>query len=211
MLIPDPDRHYPSAWAKYNGKHTLYLIPPQFPNPTETYRFGARYRAAKAYKGAQFEAYSDGATARGYSSLLALVLAFSAFEYFYKEVLRLDVPGINKLFREEHSVRMLQYQNEFGFIVRSAESDLLFRTIRSHLNHRLQVSIDEMLSGKDVNLIRVLAALRHAFVHGHLTPGIAKLPASVVTDLCRFGYVFLMDMMDQEFTRRIEWEVDRPE
>lgn len=200
-------RHYPTDWSKYEGKHLGYFIPPQFMNPTETYRFGARYRAAKAYKGSKFAGYSSGDTAKGYTALVALMLAFSAFEYFYKEVLNLDVPGMTKLLNDEHKSFIVDRETDFDVFIKTADAELLFKTIRRHLNKAHQISIDKMLSETETNLIRVLAAIRHAFIHGHLTPNIKGVEPTTVIELCRFGYSFLMDAMDIEFSRRINWMV----
>jgi hypothetical protein len=205
LIIPNPYRHYPTEWSKYNGNHSAYMTSPQFMRPTATYRFGARFRAANAYTGSKFSGYSSRETARGYTALVAFTLAFSAFEYFYKEVLELDVPELDKLLWSKHRKKMDWYQLEFENLVQSPETDALFKAIRPHVDSRHQKSIDEMVSGTDVILIRVLAAIRHAFVHGHLTPNMGKLPPDTVTELCKFGYNFLMDVMDREFSRRINY------
>ncbi len=201
--------NYPTDWAKYDGQHMKYLLPPELPRPTETYRFGARFRAAKAYRGAEFEGYSDPATARGYSALMGFVLAFSAFEYFYKEVLALHVPAMLKQLRRDHFSKMDGFQNEFEFLVKSPDTDKLFSEIYPHLDKRHQKSIDAMLSGKDVNLIRVFAAIRHAFVHEHLTQNMGAVEPVTVIELCRFGYRFFMEMMDKQFSARLSWVMPR--
>lgn len=210
MKIPDPWEGYPTEWSKYDGKHMKYMLPPELPRPTETYRFGARYRAAKMYRGAKLEGYSDPATAQGYSALLGFVLAFSAFEYFYKEVLSQNVPGILKQLRRDHIKEMTTFQNEFEFLVKSPDTNLLFRKIYPHVHKIYQKSIDEMLAGKDANLIRVFAAIRHAFIHGHLTPNMGKVEPITVIELCRFGYRFFMEMMDKQFSARLNWVMPPP-
>jgi len=175
-------------------------------DPTATYRFGARYRAAKAYRGADFDEYSDRDTATGYSCLMGLVLAFSAFEYFYKKALSLDVPGMTKLLEDEHVPLMHSTELAFDTLIKIPDAKLLFQTIRPHLDSRHQKSIDKMLAGTDTNLIRIFAAIRHAFIHGHLTPNIKGVEPSTVIELCRFGFGFLMEAMDDEFSRRINWK-----
>ncbi|MDX1488096.1 MAG: hypothetical protein R3268_07850 [Acidiferrobacterales bacterium] len=211
MKIPDPWEGYPTEWSKYQGNHTKYLLPPELPRPTETYRWGARYRAAKVYKGSKFDGYSSRDTAKGYSALVALMLAFSAFEYFYKEVLNLNVPDFLAQLHSDHPTEMNDFQDEFEFIVKSPETDQLFKEIYPHLDKRHQKSIDDMLSGKDANLIRVFAAIRHAFIHGHLTPNMGDVEPETVIDLCRFGYRFMMTITDLQFSGRLNWVMPPPE
>ena len=136
---------------------------------------------------------------------MALVLAFSAFEYFYKAVLGLNVPDMNDLLWDEYPGDMLTFRGGFEFLIQSPETDQLFRKIHPHVNPTHQKSIDDMLAGSIPNLIRIFAALRHAFIHGHLTPGMGGAQPTTVIELCEFAFTFLMDMMDKELSRRIHW------
>ena len=209
-LILTAYKNYPTEWPKYADNHLSYLIPPQFEDPTATYRWGARYRAAKAYRGAEFDDYSDRETAEGYSCLLGFSLAFSAFEYFHVQVLGLNVPEMTMLLEDTNVPHMSSMTVAFEKLIMTPETDLLFKTIHPHLDGRHQKSIDKMLAGTETNLIRIFAAIRHAFVHGHLTPNMGKCPPSTVSDLCRFGFQFLMEAMDGEFSRRINWSLGDP-
>ena len=189
-IIANPYERYPTGWSRFSGNHLQYNAPPMFPNATATYRFGARFRAAKAFRGATLDGYADAATARGYSALLGMVLAFSAFEYFHKQVLVIDVPALENLLWSEHGGDMTNYQQIFEHFVQSHESDLLLRGIRPHVNQTHQNSIDEVLSGGPPNLIRIIAVIRHAFVHGHLTPNMQGVPPATVIELCEFATDF---------------------
>jgi|GEM_PF-6248688 len=210
LITLNPYKDYPTDWRKYQGNHTKYLLPPELPRPTETYRFGARYRAAKSYKGSKFDGYTSRDTAKGYSALVAMMLAFSAFEYFHKQALNLNVPDFLKQLNSDHPTEMTNFQDDLETLAKDADIDKLFRAIHPHLDGRHQKSIDDLLSGKDVNLIRAFAAVRHAFIHGHLTPNMKEVDPTTVIELCRLGYRFMMTMMDIQFSARLNWTMPPP-
>ncbi len=203
MKTPDPYANYPTDWFAYQTAKSACALSADFPRYALVNRFGARFRAARAYRGSTFEGYASGDTATGYNALVALILAFSAFEYLYKVVLGLNVPDMLSLLEAEHGTTVTDAKAEFAVIGKSEDALQLFDDLRPHLDNRHQASINDVLSGRGVNLIRILAAIRHAFVHGHLTPNMGGVSPTTVIELSLFGFEFLMLVMDKEFSRLV--------
>src|SRR5438105_88033 len=77
MIVPNPNRNYPPRWATFDSLSGLAQT--VFTSSADVYRFGARYRLARAFRGLDLEDYS-GPTANGYSALTRLAFTYSAFE-----------------------------------------------------------------------------------------------------------------------------------
>ena len=141
-------------------------------------RFAARYRAAKAFVSTEFDGLSA-TTSEGYSALIKLLLAYSAFEHLLR-CIGIKLSLTNKLLSDEERDKALGRLRVLG------GNFEFFSTLRTHLDdRRFTRQIDEFLAGGQCNIIYLAAGVRHAFAHGQLTASPASCPPQSVATCCR--------------------------
>jgi hypothetical protein len=159
-------------------------------------RFAARYRAAKCFSRVEFEELTA-ATADGYSSLVQLLLSYSAFEHFLR--------CIGTTLKQSHA--LLRDAERDGALVklRSLQGQAaLFSNLHQHLGPQYQRQVDAHLKNGACNPFYLAAGIRHAFAHGILTASPGNIPQQSVATVCRFLSRVLFRVMDREFGSRMD-------
>lgn len=197
MQVPSPFRSYPPGWATFDAFA-------QAPGPTyfrlhgsvaDVNRFAARYRAAKCFRGIEFDELTS-SIAQGYEALVQLLLTYSAFEHFMR-CLGTRLQASHTLLADAErdrtlaNLRRLQGQRE------------LFAVLRQHLDPPYQRQVDVHLRNGACNPLYLAAGIRHAFAHGKLAAAPVGIPESAVATVSRFFCRVLMRIMDREFSQRV--------
>lgn len=159
-------------------------------------RFAARYRAARSLMSIELQGFSDSIQA-GYTSLVRLLLTWSAFEYL---LLSIGVPkksASSLLSPEEHQAIISELRSFGGH-------GSLFNAVKVCVERRYRSEIEKFLGGQPCDALMLAAAIRHAFAHGHLAPSAGGTDADVTNKVCVVLSKYLFRLMDTEFSRRIE-------
>lgn len=166
-------------------------------NAGEVNRFAARYRAAKCFSHAEFASLSA-PTRDGYSSLIRLLLTYSAFEHFLR-CIGTDLRYTSTLLADEERDRALDRLRALN------GSQEFFVAVRTHLDQRNYTrQFDDFIAGSTCNLFYLAGGVRHAFAHGQLTASPATCPPESVATCSRFLVNLLVRIMDREFRRRMD-------
>lgn len=203
MKIKATDKvNYPPRWKDYEAN-----VPSGFPymgfgkdtTVGDVNRFGARYRAAKSFKHADFAVLSD-STAHGYTALIKLLLCYSAFEHL------LGCLGWRQ--KDSEGAIPAGEQDRVMEKLRGIEGhEKFFGAAADHLGGD-KGFVEDYLAGKSVNPAALAGAIRHAFAHGKLTPGSGGNDGACPG--CCFVLVkFLGVFMDREFVARVS-KLDNP-
>lgn len=192
MLIKKiPTPHYPTGWIDAAGNGNIA-------------RFGARFRAAKAFQGIVFAEGMSKDTGHGYSMMTYTFLAYTAFEAFSRafgigaDKKRRQIEG--QYAKEElyERVRQLSAKNAAGgflnFVKDADEklSDECKRNIEATFKDKKQ----------DFLLIPIAEAVRHSFAHGRVTPNAWNSNCESVAELCKLLADLLVEIMDSEYSPR---------
>ncbi|WP_162435057.1 hypothetical protein [Pseudoxanthomonas koreensis] len=160
-------------------------------------RFAARYRAAKSFNRAEFD-HLSAPTRDGYSTLIRLLLTYSAFEHFLR-CIGTEIRHTSTLLTES------ERDTALGRLRALNGSQEFFSAVRSHLDQRNYTrQFDEFLAGNTCNLFYLAGGVRHAFAHGQLTASPATCPPESVATCSRFLVNLLVRIMDREFKRRMD-------
>ena len=178
-IAPDPNAGYPPGWEVFD--HYVSIAGAGAfgfaGEPIDINRFAARYRASSSFNWIAFENLTA-STARGYSELCNLLLAYSAFEYYLK-ALGLTIGNSDALITSAERTRCLAQIRAFdghrGY----------FRFIHPHCSKSLKHQLDLYLAPRVCNPFCLAAAARHAFAHGVLTPNPTAVAPGVVEILAR--------------------------
>ncbi len=158
-------------------------------------RLKARYRLAGSLKSVALEGYSD-STSQGYSALLRIHLTYSAAEK-YGSLFASGSPSL--LLNNPESGALLHK------ILSSPSHTSAFRLVQKRLTN---VNLSARLEEADRTLADVLAAFRHTFVHGELSPG-AKDDGSpavyrLVLRVANLACPFVLTRIDEDLSERVE-------
>lgn len=165
-------------------------------NAADVNRFAARYRAAKCFQHIEFEELTA-TTAAGYSSLMKLLLVYSAFEHLLR-CIGLELKASHTLLTETERDRALV--NLRGL----QGQERLFDTLRQHLDPPYRRQVEAHLKEEACNVFYLAASIRHAFAHGLLTATPGNAPQQTVSTVCGFLCRALVRVMDREFLGRME-------
>ena len=161
-------------------------------------RFCSRYRVAKSFKGVILEDFNH-KTVEGYNALFKLFLAWSAFEQFLKLMgLPQNHTEIKQLFDEYDATTLCNKIKQYD------KKDNFYLFLLSQVNGSHRVEIEKLLKGKALNSSYLASAIRHIFAHGQLTPHANKSRPRNVMRICDAISEFLLQIMDAEFTKRID-------
>jgi hypothetical protein len=163
-------------------------------------RFAARFRAATSFRGVTLEGYSA-ATASGYSALCRVLFVWSAFESFL-HICRLDQRTAGPLLDEHGAL------DTIATIRRADDGDIFYRFIYDRVNATHQRELDNFFRDDPFNTAYLASAIRHIFAHGWLTPNANQVPPDAVTTVCNSLCNFLIQVMDQEFGKRVAAGLD---
>lgn len=161
------------------------------------YRFANRFRMAVRFRGISLEDFGD-ETEAGYSALTRVFLVWSVFERYselagdpppYRQLLSL-VPRIELAKLADHIALADPEKRLFDFLYeQSLEQNRGF--------------LDRYRDGDRRGVIFYAAAIRHIYVHGHLTAHPNKCPAESVASICDALSEFLLALMRDDFARRL--------
>jgi hypothetical protein len=159
-------------------------------------RVQARYRLARSCQGINLEGYNPN-TAKAYSELFRLFLAYSAFEQFLT-LYRIPFYEIEGRFAGH------AYANTSEAIRQADPNGRLLDFLHAELDsapHKTRIR--EFQAGGNNNPVVVAAALRHLFAHGKLGPNANKSYPVAVGRISERLCGFLLDFMDMEFAQSL--------
>ena len=189
---------YPTSWKRYCDA-VGHVEPSQYgfnADNADINRWAARYRAARAFRGVVLEGYSD-STNGGYSGFCQVFFTWSAFERFLS-LTGLDQSRSAGLFTSDDSERI-------GAQVAELDSDgRLYNFIHARCNRPNQEELQKWKNAEPHNFTYLVSAIRHVFVHGYLTPHADGAIPGNNTEICNLVSDHVLDVMDWEFTQRIE-------
>lgn len=171
-------------------------------------RFANRYRLAKSFQGVHLDGYRED-TIMGYDGLMRAFLAWSAFEqYALLEECQTNRGGVD--YDQVESLLQSYNYTELAKVYLANDTDGHFVAfLHKHGNWKLKQELDPyLLKGKAWGtmppLSRLLSAVRHIFAHGMLTPNAHHLGGPTIKAITDEIVEFLLRVMDQEFSARIE-------
>lgn len=200
MIISAPKHHYPTAYRDFekhvehtNGQPSLLGYPC---TAAVGYRFCNRYRIAKSFKSIELEGYSQN-TVDGYSGLFRAFLAFSAYELFW-EVIGESQHSIPPTMDKERCRLLWKHFEEhdpdgvfLGFLIEK-------------VNDSLRGRLKALKNGDTLQVVYLVAAVRHIFGHGHLSAQPKGSDPSKIAEACNLLFDFIVEYMDQRFTALVE-------
>ena len=164
----------------------------------EFYRFVNRYRMALRFRGVKLEGFGA-ETEKGYSALTRIFLSYSVFERYA------GLAGIWQPYRpffNNVSPRELKALAEL--IKRNDPQRKLFDFLRQLLKEDLhKQSLDRFQEGNVWQTIYYASALRHLYVHGHLTAFTQGVPAENIAMICNEISRSLLHWIKCDFERRV--------
>lgn len=168
-------------------------------------KLDARYRAATAFKGVNWnESLTVG---HGYSELLGLTLAYSAFEFMRDEVFNLPRPDKKPGARKDFYLTLDQ---EIAARGRAAYDEHLSGIpLRDVLCKQVSPPLAAQLGREErsVDMYYMAEAIRHAFVHGHLAPSGQSIDPDRLASYCRELRCNVIRSIDNKVTESvvIDW------
>lgn len=189
---------YPTSWIKYDDA-APYVDPKAYgfsASVADINRWGARFRSARAFKGLELEGYSQAVQA-GYSALCRVVFTWSAFERFLP-IVGFTQDTCSPLFASPasaavaHQVAQLDAERRFYGFVHS----------RANTTHKTELSLWQ--NNDPYNFTYLVSAIRHIFAHGYLTPSVEGMDPADCCRICDLLCDHLLEIMDNEFTRKVE-------
>ena len=150
--------NYPTSYATFRKQQE---IEKDSTVRTRLYRFAYRYRLAKSFQA--IKADGIGKTLVGYSAMMKLYLAYSAYDELVTVARDIKVLKISKVW-QNHVV-------EGNLAARLRKSEKLKNyLINFSIDIGLQAALKDMYDGKTDNIAQVCGAIRHLFAHGDITP-----------------------------------------
>lgn len=197
-IVLDPNAGYPPRWGVFDRYVTIASCAAfGFAGTSgDVNRFAARYRAARSFSRVEFDNLTA-TTARGYSELCNLLLAYSAFEYYLKAV-GLTLGNSDTLISVSERAKTLAQ-------IRSLQGDIAyFQFVYPLCGKGLKYQLNLYFASRVCNPYCLVAAARHAFVHGALTPNPASLESGVVEVITRLLRKVVMRTMERDFEHRMQ-------
>lgn len=164
----------------------------------EFYRFVNRYRMAVRFKGVKLDGFGP-ETEKGYSALTRIFLSYSVFERytalagiwqpykpFFKYVPPRELSGLGEIIKRNDPKRKL-----FDFLRQLLKEDL----------HKQ--SLERFQAGEIWQTIYYASALRHMYVHGHLTASPQGVPPENIAMICNEVSRSLLHWIKCDFARRL--------
>lgn len=172
-----------------------------FQKPTDVVnRFIARFRLAKEFKEIKFDTYTSD-TAIGYNSLVKVFLAYSAFEQFL-EIMGKDRSSVNSILIQYNSTKHINY------ILREDKNKRFYDFLCTHLDKKRtdqkeEKKLTKVYNKSSDNIIYIASSIRHIFAHGLLSPSANRCKPETVKNICDCIFNFLIEVMDKEFSKKI--------
>jgi hypothetical protein len=165
--------------------------------PVYIVEFESRFRLAKSFEGLQLKDYTEHTTA-GYNAFVLLFLTHSVLERYFK-INNIKIGDLDLLL-EPYNPQ--QIASEFTNWDKDRK---LYVFIYARLKNKdLQKKFALVYDGKSNNVAYLSAAIRHIFVHGHLTANVNRInPKHLYRESVRLSD-FLLAFMDAEFTKKVK-------
>lgn len=160
--------------------------------------FANRMRLARSFGGIDLEGYSE-TTVLGYQGFLRVFLTHSALECFMR--INFASTNIDNLGPSIEGFHPEAVHKEF---IEKDKKGLLFNFLYEKVENRLKPKLSDFRDGKNTNVGYLSASIRHIFAHGHLTAHTAGINPRNIDTICTSVSVFLIDYMDNEFTKKID-------
>jgi hypothetical protein len=186
-------------------------------------RFYSRFAMANGFRGIVFDGYSP-SSVRGYSALLRLQLAYSAFDVFVKAVNSFESQlGRKKkeiyeytLINIELAEQLKQRHQLITYLMRMCTSPSIVRRMHLFIGDVPLINDDEKLSekllkvkndiakGKEVEIVKgdilfIAASLRHGVAHGDMSLHSVGVEKSSVVRLIDLLTKQVLDLCEKEF------------
>jgi len=159
----------------------------------EFYRFANRYRMAVRFTGIQLEGFGEN-TERGYSALTRTV-----FERYT------DLAGIHCPYAPFFAyVPKIELSKLANLIDRADPNYKLFDHLRSQSLPQNQDQLERFRSGDRHAVVFYASAIRHIYVHGHLTAHPNGCTSENVETICHAISDFLIRGIRDDFSRRLK-------
>lgn len=161
------------------------------------YRFVNRYRMAQQFRGIQLEGFEQ-PTEDGYSSLTRVFLVWSVFERYTE--LAGDHPPYKQLLS---LVPKLEFNKLADHIECHDREHRLYDFLHGQsLDHNLRY-LERYRNGDRRGVVFYAAAIRHIYVHGHLTAHPNGCSADDLQEICNGLADFLLTLIQSDFSRRL--------
>lgn len=157
-------------------------------------------RVARSFRGIQLDGYTD-STTLGYNAFFQVFLTHGALEC-YTQLIGADpvygamIADAFQRYDPEPVIQTLLCNDADGRLCSFISSKLKSRTLKDiiHASQR----------GESTNIAGLSAAIRHIFARGELTAHANRINPRRAHVICMNISNFLLDFMDQEFTRQID-------
>lgn len=165
----------------------------------EFYRFAHRYRMALRFRSVELEGFGS-ETRKGYSGLTRIFLAWSVFERY------IGLARIRHPYREFFEGVKQSEVTSLGETIKRRDPDRkLYKFLRAFLiEEKHKNALDRFQEGNVWKVIYYASALRHAYVHCHLTAFAQGIAAEDVAMICNESSVRILHWIKADFARRLE-------
>jgi len=161
------------------------------------YRFANRFRMAARFRGITLEDFGD-ETEEGYSALTRVFFAWSVFERYA------DLAGDPPPYRALLSlVPKIEFAKLADHIERHDPEHRLFEFLHGQSLEQNRWPLDRYRNGDRRGVVFYAAAIRHIYVHGHLTAHPNRCDAQNVVTICDALADFILGLIRDDFARRL--------
>ena len=162
------------------------------------YRFANRYRMAKQFRGISLDTFTE-PTQDGYSALTRVFLVWSVFERYAD--LADNPPPYSQLLS---MIPRLELNILADRIERNDSEHKLYQFLHEQSLEHNRRYLERYRDGDRRGVIFYAAAIRHIYVHGHLTAHPNKCEADNVRTICDTLSEFLLELIRKDFSRRVK-------
>lgn len=163
------------------------------------YRFANRYRMALCFRGVELDGFGA-ETQKGYGALTRIFLTWSVFERYT------GLAGIHHPYSKFfHYVPKREVSLLAETIKRNDPERRLFKFLRQLLrDEQHRDSLDRFQAGDGWAVVYYASALRHMYVHGHLTAHAQGCTGEQVAMICDEISRRLLHWIQSDFGRRLQ-------
>lgn len=161
------------------------------------YRFANRFRMAARFRSMVLDDFTA-ETEDGYSSLTRVFLAWSVFERY--SVLADSAPPYKELLFLVPKIEMARLADHIEL---HDPGHRLFSFLREQSNDVNRHFLDRYRAGDRRGVVFYAAAIRHIYVHGHLTAHPNKCAVEDLVSICNALADFIFGLIRDDFARRL--------
>jgi hypothetical protein len=194
LNIPSPYKNYPKGYgilatflkSKNNTKQMGFAV-----YAAEVSRFVNRFRLASAFIGIELDNYTSSTTS-GYNAIFRVFLVWSAFERFLRAVGQKQKTAVSLLTPYAPA-------DSIEFIRRHDDRELFFDFVYAHVDKGHRYHLRAYKNRTLINITYWASAVRHLFVHGHLSAHPGGCEPAIVKLICDRISEFHLRVMEEEF------------